>query len=441
MAMAFETGVFTVGASTPQTVSLADGSFGTPIAIILYTASQATLPVANSFNSTSGPNAIMSVGYGTRRSGSTQSGCVGIFIGDGVATGTAGRVRNTTILHVLSGETTTDYTVSLDSFGNAAFTVSFSSIGNAQNDIIHYAIWGGADLTDAIVLNSTLNSTGATQSITGAGFQGDVLFCLDSDLATTNTPTTNMAMSFGCADSYVNNFFSLAITATSGDTMTSNMNWNRAIKALHCIERLTINANTSDSSWDLDAFTSDGCTLGVNNAPSNTDRIATLLIIKGGIWSGGNATKNTGTGTQTLGLSMNGNTIRGVLFGFNSAALGIQDAVVSNEINLVFGFGSTANTTRGSAVNNVIGIAAPETISTTADRFRATDAVIEELTGGTSPAETSEAWFRSVGSDTFTIDWAVNGGSAHPLVYMAFGDKPIPGGPPIGTLPLMGVGR
>jgi hypothetical protein len=108
----------------------------------------------------------------------------------------------------------------------------------------------------------------------------------------------------------------------------------------------------------------------------------------------------------------------------------------------LMGAGTTPNATRGSAVNNTIGQAGPDGLSTTADRFHATDSIIEELTGGASPSETSEAFYAAAAAGSFTLNWVTNGGVATLLNYMAFGDNAAaPTGPPIGSLALLGVGR
>jgi hypothetical protein len=360
----------------------------------------------------------LSIGFGTRRGGSTQSGCIGLWSSDGVATTSDGRVRNTTLLHVLSAEITSDYTVSLDAFAAGSFTVSYSSAAAASGDTFAYMVIGGLD--DAIVLNQVMDSVGATQVITGAGFQGNALLCLDASLNANNTPTSNIAVSFGCATS-ASRFWSVAVTETDGDTMTSAMNWNKAARTDACLERLTINGNTTDARWDLDTFDSDGFTLGVVDAPTATDQIATFLVLKGGSFEAGSKDKSAATGNDTFTLADVSLGVEGVILGCINAATGLT----LNTADMMLGAGSTANTTRGSAVNNTIGIVGPEAISTTADRFSATDSVIEELTGGATPAETSEAFFDSKGTGTFDIDWVVNGGSTNPVFYLAIGNQVI----------------
>jgi hypothetical protein len=245
------------------------------------------------------------------------------------------------------------------------------------------------------------------------------------DVAASSGANTTMRCSLGCATS-ASRFWSLALCATDGDTMTNTMNWNRAMRTDACLERFGNNADSTDARWKLNSFDSDGATLGVVDAPLVTTFVAPLLFIKGGVWEAGTFAKSvSGTGgAQTVTLANGSLTPVGVLLGTtNQTAVGIS----IDDATLCLGAGSTPSTTRGSAVNNCLGIAAPEAINTTADRFRATDAIIEELTGGTSPAETSEAWYRSASAGAFELEWAnPNGTTANLIGYLVLGSEPPP---------------
>lgn len=407
MAFAIVTGTWIGSGATPQTVSL-PGGFGTPIAIIARMVGQAAAPAAGS----PAANAVLSMGFGTRRGGATQTGCVGFFSADNVGTTDVGSTYNTTLLHVLSAAGTTDYTVALDSFGADAFTISYSSAANANGDFFEYV---AIVADDAIVLNWLMDSTGATEVVTGAGFQGNVLFGLDADAPTAGSINARIAFSFGCATS-ATAFWSATIMATDNDTMTSTQNWNKALRTDAFLERLGADSDVTNARWNLASFDADGCTLGVVDAPGSTDRVAPLLLIKGGKWEAGSKLKATVTGNDTFTLADASLTPSGVILAtLNQVGAGIT----LGNYNMCIGFGSTPNATRGSAVNNVGGVTGPEADPTTTDRFRATDSVIEELTTG--GAETSEAWYDTASAGSFIIDWAVNGGSQSRILYLAAG--------------------
>jgi hypothetical protein len=416
VAVKCEVRTWTGSGSSPQTITLADGSFGTPIAIIAWMTGQGAAPSAGSFAA----NAMLNIGFGTRRGGATQQGCGYVAYVDDVATSDAERRFSASVLlHVVTATGGADYTVSLSSFGDAAFTVTYSNAANASGDLFHYVVLGGSDLTDAIVLNWTMDSTGATEVVTGTGFLPSVLFGLDVN---TSATVNHALISVGVASSPTK-YWSMALTASNAETMTSGMNNNRAHRTDAFLERLTENVDTSNARWDLDSFDSDGATLGVVDAPSGLDRICPLLFVKGGVWEAGTFAKSTTStgGAQTVTLADSSLTPVGVLLATtNQTAVGISEG----DATMCLGAGSTPSTTRGSAVNNCLGITAPETINTTADRFRATDAIIEELTGGVTPAETSEAWYRAATAGAFEVEWAnPNGTTAHLIGYLAVGSE------------------
>lgn len=374
---------------------------------------------AGSFSS----NAIFSHGFGTRRGGATQSGCVGIISIDNVATSDTARVRNTTLLHVLATATTTDYTVSLSSFSAGSFDVTYSSAANASSDIFHYCVWGGTTATDAIVINQTMGT--GTITITGTGFRPNVLFGLDSDLATTDTITAALEYGFGMASSPTQ-AQSLAVTATTGDTVTTTMNWNQATRSGECLQRLTIDADTVDARWTFTSFGTDGATLGALDAPANSGRIATFLFIQGGAWEVGNKAKITTTGDDTFTLATTALIPKGVfLFGIRNTAVGVNNGRAD------FTLGASDGVHTG-----VAGIANPEAINTRSDCFHATDRVIEELLGGQPPTEASEATLSSMNAGNFILNWSVNNGAANLIMYLACGDNILPAN----SLDLLGVG-
>lgn len=405
MALSFECGSFTWPNTTAsQTINLVNSSL-TPKAVIMWTKGAG----AAGFTATS----RFSIGFGTRRGGSTQSGCVGIINIDNVATSDTARVRNTTLLHVLSSTSATDYTITLDSFGAGTIGVTASSGTNANGDIIHYMVWGGADITDANVVDWTMDATAGAEAITGVGFQPTAVFCLDSNLVSANAITAGLSLGFGAASSSTQ-FASMISGADDADTMTSGMVWGHGIINTRCIARNQPGTGNEDAGWDLDSFDSDGASLGVVNAPTATNNVDTFLFIKGGVWEAGTLAKDTDTGTDDFTLVNTSLTPKGVvLFGAN-----LVNSTWTNT-NTDFCVGSTDGTREIAA-----GITGAEAINTATDSFINNDRAIEELTGNT-PTETSEADFSAFSAGAFQLNWAVNGGVANTLGYMAFGDEPV----------------
>ena len=346
----YEVGAWTANGSSPQTITLQDTGFGTPIAIEVWT--QGWGAVAAGFQS----HTVLSAGFATRRGGTTQQFCIGALSEDNAATSRALR-RHVANLAQVNDPTTgfVDYTVSLTSFGNAQFTVSYSSAANASGDTFYYRVLGGSALTDAIVLNHVMDSTGATEIVTGTGFPPTVMAGL-YDRSSIGGGTTHHILSYGWASSS-SRFWCVSHTASTADVATGTMNWNKSSRTDAFIEGLSENNDMSDCRWDLDSLDADGATLGVIDAPSRTTDEAILLFIQGGTWEAGTFTKPASTtGDQTVSLINGTITPTGVIL----ATIGeVSTGVVLGDYDLCVGSGSTPSTTRGSAGNNVSGATGP----------------------------------------------------------------------------------
>jgi hypothetical protein len=411
MALEFECGSFTWPNTTAaQTINLVNTSL-TPKAVIFWT----TGPGATGFSAGS----IYSMGFGTRRGGSTQSGCSGIFNADNVATSDLARVRNTTLLHVLANATTTDYTITLNSFGTGTIAVTSSSGANSNGDTIHYMAFGGTDITDANVLNWLMDSNIGTEVVTGVGFQPNVMFALGPGTPTANSIVAGMGFSFGFASSPTEH----AAFITQGDdadTMTSGMSWNVNYRNDNVVLNVVANGSGTDARYDLDSFDSDGATLGIPDTPAVLDSVCPMLFIQGGTWEAGQAAKDTDTGTDDFALSNAALTPVGVImFGVNGNVANTQTAAVTH-----FAIGAMD----AAGHEQAGGITGTEAINTANDRYWISTKAMVEITGNT-PTLTSSADFSSLSAGAFQLNWNVNGGTANLISYLAFGSSPIAGQP------------
>ena len=362
-------------------------------------------------------NATFCMGFGTRRSGSTQQGCASLFSTDGVATSAPSRLLNaSSILRTPDSASSTGQIATLSSFGATSFVLNFS-VNTVGSKVCHYLIFGGTDITDAVVLNPLMDSAGATQVITGAGFQPDALFAMDAGCASRAILSTSAPISFGFGfASSATRFRSMGWTQSTGDTMTSSMHWNRSFRSDACLERLWNGSDTSDARWDIDSFDPDGFTLGVVDSPTDPTFNSSFLLIKGGSWEAGSKAKPaTTTGPDTTTLANASLTPKGViLFTTNQTAVGITNA----SADFCIGAATAADGTQ----TGVMGVTGPENISTTADKFHATNTAIEQLTGGAVPSEPSKATVSNFSAGSFALNWSVNSGTANLIAYMAFGD-------------------
>lgn len=371
----------------------------TPKAIIVWTTRQTAAGFA--------ANAIISIGYGTRRGGATQNMSIGTIDIDAVSTTDSGCGRNDTKLLMVplaAGGTppsmTVDYTVNLDSFDADGFTVTYSSGANANGDIFHYIAFGGADITDANVVDLDIPIAGTSVSKTGVGFQPDILFCLASILnIATGAPTTIHRRScFGVAQS-ATKFWVVNTFADDGIAMTTAMDWTRVIRTDGCLHTFTV-AGAQDSLCDLDSFDADGFTLGILDLPA-AEYKALFLCIKGGQWDVGVRQKPASTTDTLTGLAFQP---KGVLFG-------TTNQTVTNTIGVHENMGlGGATSIDGTQEGFAGGVGTDAVLPTEEDRLHAVDRALEFITHGATPAESDEADLTALTTDGFTLIWltAVN---------------------------------
>lgn len=411
MALLVEKGTWTGNGSSPQTITLANGSL-TPIAIICW----ATGPGAAG---TITANSIFSLGFGTRRGGATQQGCLSLWVADNVATSSASRNDGTTLLRVLSAETTADYNVSLSSFGAGQFTVTYSSAANANGDNFHYIVIGGADATDAIVVLPQLvqGTPPFTQDVTTVGFQGNVLFALWGSSANAGgTPTSNSVYSFGVAAQHDAGIGQWSIGGHFEDaiTMATQLDADKRFSDSDLITGLAATGQAMDAVWALDSFLSNGFRLACSDSPGTNNTNSVFLVIQGGQWNAFSQAKDTATGTDDYPFSSPSFTPAAALFA-NAGNVTTADSLISN-MNMCVG--ATDGTRQG-----IAGYACVDrVINTQADRLHATDRCIEVLSGGNPMTEGSEASFSAFSAGNVQINWATNNGAADLMGVLAMGD-------------------
>lgn len=403
MALKCETGSWVADSSvspTEHTVTLVDSTL-TPKYILILCTDQTS---AGGFNA----NCSLALGMVAIGSGGGAR-CVTLWSADAVNTSSCSGGYRSTVLTLQSAEVTIKFSLSLISATAGSFNVTYSA--TATNTIFLYFVLGDADLTNQIVMDWTMDSVGATEVLTGAGFLPGAVICASSDTPTLGTLASGVNLAIGFASSN-SRYVSGSLTMTDGDTMTSNMNWNRGFHTNSCIERLTYNADTQEAQWDIDSFDNDGATFGVVDAPTNTDREIILTFLKGGTYEAGNFAAATTSGNQTVNLANSSLTPKGIiLFTTNQTAVGISAGTAA----MCIGF-SDGTRHRCAAVGAV------EAIATTCDRLIATDAAIEELAWGASPAETRLGTV-SFNAGNFVINWSATG-AANLYGYFVCGDTP-----------------
>ncbi len=395
MALSVKKGTWTAGGSTPQAVS---GVGFTPKALLVWT----TGPGAGG---TIMASAILSIGFGTRRGGVTQTRCMSNWYQDNVATSSASRRWDTTLLHVQSGEAATDYTVSLNSFDADGFTVAYSSAANANGDTFHYLAIGGADLTDANVVEDSWPNSGATFDIAGFGFQPDAIVMLTGYLsgggAGASLAHSNMTLGVITDGRAV----SIGTTGEDGQTMASAMN-NNSIASSSTIAMLGEAADAIEAEANFNSWTADGVSLNNTNAPG-TNRIIFALGLKGGQYNVGMEAAITGSGNDKFAAAAGGPqfTPRGALL-FRSR--GLTDATINSSNSLGFGLGAFSDALGSS--EGASSFAGVETINTQADRVTSTSIALYDQMDTNPAVQQRIAQPVSLDSDSAaTVSWSIAG--------------------------------
>jgi len=418
-------GTWTANGASPQSIT-AVGFL--PKALIVWS-------VGPGATETQLDDTIASVGFATRRGGATQQGTFGVKSEDGSNPTSTGRVINTAaMLHVLSAETTTDYTVSLSTFDADGFTVTYSSAANADGDTYGYLAWGGSDITDANVISDTLATSGASQAFT-CGFQPNIIFGMWTNQVTSNSPGVHMAFTFGWAIS-TSLMAGFGAAEDDGVSGTAQMDWNSKLASTSILNGYAGGSGTQDGILDLDSFDASGFTLGINNAPGTANTIAIFLAIQGGSWNGGNTDVAPGTGNQVFSFSTPTFTPKGFLGmsrDFNTEASAVSAI-------MTLGAGTSTDGTQEGAL---VFFGRDATLPTQEMRIQRTAkamAFYNVESGGVNPLET-EGDLVAFASGSFTIDWTTAGNTDDIFMWIVWGDSPDvtppvrSNGQPTGTFP------
>jgi hypothetical protein len=311
------------------------------------------------------------------------------------------------IRNYVAGTTTSTLAASLTSLDPSGFTLNWGDV-TVTSALYNYMAIGGKDITNTKVGDFTTATTGATQAVTGVGFQPDVVFLFCTLQATNNVTNNNSQMSVGVMTPTAQ--WATGQRALSGNT---TMNTARTLVTNRAISLLASATNTEFHGMSFASMDSDGFTLNIDTQGALGFFVG-YLAIKGGSWKVGTETQKTSTGTKaTTGV---GFTPKGIMF-----AGACDTATGPNDHGRMFFGGSTG------ASNN--------TAHWTGDRDATADAIANSITSATkcivmateatsvAPTTDAEAALSSFDSDGFTLNWTTADASARIFGYVAFGDK------------------
>ncbi len=359
-------------------------------------------------------NVLVSFGVATS---SSARGVVGLTDNDAFSTTDVERYQSITNC-IVSHSVTVRYLADFVSMDADGFTINWSSVQSGEQ--VQYLCLGGADLTNAAVVNFTSPTSTGNDAVTGAGFEPDFVFligglCTAGEL---DAIQGNGHWGLGAA-------ISPTSRATVGGFMADNVGTTDTNAQQIVTEAFTIlNGSSVIEQADHVSMDADGFTLnwGTVNASA---RNMTALCLKGGQYDIGVETQKTSTGTKaTTGV---GFTPTGLfVMGINQTT----SASVQAGLRLSSGMasGATERACHWSGDSDNVG-------TTVCDSDIDTGAIIKHMTEGT-PSTEAEADLDSFDADGFTLDWVAADATAREFVYVAFGSNPV-----VGSFPAVSLRR
>jgi hypothetical protein len=325
---------------------------------------------------------------------------------------------NDKVIYATGTAATIRLAADLVSFDADGFTINWSTV-QATGYIVNYMCLGGADLTNAIVLQNTTKTTTGSQGYTGAGFKPDALITISAGHGTAPDNTQQ---------NIPHPFMSFA-TATAQKALSLSYEDDGASHALPQTQQKTdvlslingVGTQTLDAT--LTSLDTDGFTLNYGAADA-TARYFWTLCLKGGQYKVGVDTQNTSASTKaTTGV---GFVPTGLLLMSQGQAASTS---IQNAGRQSFGGASATNARGAIALDNQYN-ATTTSASENLDRAN----IIKVITAGHgTPTVVSAADLSSFDSDGFTLNWGTADATAREFIYMAFGSTAITGPSALGN--------
>lgn len=308
----------------------------------------------------------------------------------------------------VGGATTARVTGTMSTFTSDGFTINTTA--NVTSAILPYLALGGSDITNSVAGQIAMPNSTADFSVTGLGFQPDVIFLSVILLATNGTANNNNSFCFGVANSS-----GQWCSSVKSQNAQATMNTSRAFYDNRCAVVLQSTGDTAVDEIGFVSMDADGFTLS-HPVNSTGGYLINYLAIKGGQWKIGNLAQPSSTGNQ----SVTGMTFEPVGTLFSHASYETANSPVATAR---MGIGGATGTGDERAIwmgdrDNV-----PDSI---ANQRYATDKVIIMYAEATSAGATvqAEADYVSNNSDGFTINWSTADATARKVGYVSFGSNP-----------------
>lgn len=324
----------------------------------------------------------------------------------------------TCILNLNGTGTVTDVAdfVSMDSGG---FTINWTTVPGAGTLITSYAAFGGADMTNASIVQFQSSGSTGDVSYTGAGFMPDAIIFISvgNTTAPSSTPINAMRLMIGGADRWLGQ----ASTSVHSDDNAAAANTSKWQRIDSCIN-ICGQSEAQVARATLKKMDADGFTLTWNTASANMYMWA--LCLKGGSTRVGSFSQKTSTGSQFI----NTQNLPDVFFTMQNGVV----AATTPAANARWGWGATS----GSAAEQSMSLSDLDAADPTdQDRQQQNDAANFVLTS--AAAVVAEAELTSFdehsaatpGGGT-TLNWVTADAVAREMWFLSLG---VPSGPKLLT--------
>lgn len=339
---------------------------------------------------------------------SSNQACIEVFSDDGVTTSNvASRYDKANCfgsINVAATSQTRGAFVSMDADG---FTINWTTASATQRKVNYIAL--GGDITGVKIQRFDQKTSSGSQSVTGVGFEPDMVMIFQSRVTTNNPPSGASVNSFprlgfatsSSAEGYVANRIRDGL-ATGSDTA-------RAQKIDAVTGHIQSTTETISNEAEFTSMDADGFTLNWTTVDGSAYRML-YVAVAGGQWYSGNFARSGSTGDQSVtGVGFQPT---GLLLAHNS--LGTTGAVAHARLHV----GATDGT------NEYTVFAGDEDALSTTDNINDLDStkMLKSMTEGTPSTEWT-ADIVSLDSDGFTLNAATSDADTEEILYLAFGSN------------------
>ena len=311
----------------------------------------------------------------------------------------------------------------IDSWDAINFVLNHTTVRAGSSYIVNYIAIGGADVTGAKASKFNLNTANGKQSVTGTGFQPDLVLNAQIGQVSTTLPVsaTGAYLNFGAMDRYGNQFVN-GITALDAVNPSTTRRFQYTNKMLSW--------NNSGENWEEAQFASmdtDGFSFNITKTGTSALPVV-YLALKGPGVKVGAFQKTTAAAPASQGVTGVGFTPKAVLF----STMGTTPQT-SPLAHVRWALGATS----GASSSKAVAIRDRDSQATTSAQGYQDDKAVASLNDTAASTVDFAADLTSFNTDGFTLSFTTNDAVAREILYVAFGDTPA--AEPAGTLSKVGA--